>query len=127
MEKLIRIRICEDNDDVRELLKLLIEEYGKRGNKLFEIKCYKKGIDVLKEDKQYDILLLNVIKAGINGIEIGQEVRRKNKRVKLIYITGCEEEVLIGFNLGEYEYLQKPFDVNDFYKKLDEIVREYGE
>lgn len=45
MEKLVRIRICEDNDDVRELLKLLIEEYGKKGNKLFEIKCYKKGID----------------------------------------------------------------------------------
>lgn len=126
MEKVIRIVICEDNDDVRGLLKLLIEEYGEKESKSLEIKCYKEGVEVLKEGRRYDILLLNVNKHGMNGIEIGQEVRRKNKRVKLIYITGCEEAVFSGFDLGKYIYLQKPFDINCFYRKIDEAIQEFG-
>lgn len=121
---MVRIGVCEDNESVREVLKLLLANYGKRTGQAIDVMIYPTGDEVLSAN--LDILILNVAKPEMDGIELGQEMRKKNEKLQLFYVTACKENELRGYDLGEYAYLRKPFDINAFYRKIDNLVRNVG-
>lgn len=116
------IGICEDNKGVREVIKLLLEEYAKNKGREIDVRNYANS----KPENDLDILILNVVKPKIDGIALGKEVRRKNKKLKLFYITASAERVLKDAGLTEYAYLRKPFSIDDFCTIIDELIREVG-
>lgn len=122
----MRVGICEDNEGVRNLLKLLLEEYEKQTSRALEIRCYQNGLDALQDSERHDILLTNVIKPQIDGRLLGQEINRRNKRVQIIYVTGCAEDALANLNLPQYRYVRKPFLIKDLYAAITAAIDTYA-
>ncbi len=111
----MQIAICDDEREIRNMLgEKLKRMYPDSG-----VSCYESGDELLLSDSQPDILLLDIRMKGKNGMETAKELRGKNKKMIVIFITALEEYVFQAFDVGAFHYLVKPFDD----KKFEEIIR----
>lgn len=120
---LIYMGICEDKQVVRDYIRLLLEEYARQTNLVCEIDAYPDGQTFLEANKTYDILFLDVVMPGLDGLALGALLRQKNQWPKIIYITGHSKYALPAYNIHAFDYLLKPFKHEEFFKKIDEAVQ----
>ncbi|MCD8109669.1 MAG: response regulator [Clostridiales bacterium] len=66
-----------------------------------------------------DVAILDINMPGnINGINLGEILRQKNKRIKLLYCTGHADYAIDAFRLHANGYLQKPIRKEEFAREL---------
>ena len=118
----MRIGICDDEKNIRELISNKIKkEYPNS-----EIVFFKSGEELLLESKDIDILLLDIQMPGRNGIEIARELRKKNKKTILIFVTAMKDYVFEAFDVNAFNYIVKPFNDNRFMDVLNKAINEYN-
>jgi len=106
----IRVLIVEDSDDMRDLMKLLLEETG------YETLTAGGGHEALKyiEDNRefIDIVITDVQMPGVTGHEILAAVRARRGETPVIVITafGSVEQAVGMVQSGAFQYLTKPFN-----------------
>ena len=119
---MIRIAIVDDEKVIREQIKKLIEK--KQTD--CEIDTYGTGEDLLKADRGYDIVFLDIQMEGMNGIDTAKALRQKADSTVLIFITGVKEYVFDAFDVAAFHYLIKPIEELKFYEVYDRAVLEVG-
>ena len=67
------------------------------------------------EEEVFDILLLDVMMPGIDGLEVLQQVKERHPEVDVIMMTGLSEiqTAVKAMKLGAFDYLAKPFDPDE--------------
>ncbi len=121
----LKIAICDDDASQREYLHDILIPWAKRNRHLVEIKQYanaKQFFFDYDEEKDFDILLLDIEMPEINGIEIAKRVRLKNSTVQIIFITGYYEYFSDGFDVSALHYLIKPVDKTKLCPVLDKAA-----
>ena len=111
----MRIAVCDDEKEIREMLAEKVQNIYPEA----DLEIYESGEKLLLSDSQPDILLLDIQMSGKNGMETAKEFRRNHKNTILIFVTALEEYVFEAFDVGAFHYLVKPFDD----KKFEEILR----
>lgn len=78
----------------------------------------------LKEERQLDFCLLDVMLPDGNGFQICQEIRRRS-RVPILFLTACEDEVstVRALELGADDYIAKPFRIRELLARMKAILR----
>lgn len=120
-----KIAVCDDDAEQRAFLKDLVSDWAEKRSHLAEIKLYGEAALFLfdyEENKEFDILLLDVEMPGINGIELAKKVRRDNEAVQIIFITGFYEYFGAGFDVSALHYLLKPVNGEKLFPVLDKAV-----
>ena len=87
----LKLAICDDDAKQRDYLTGIVTAWGKKNRHLIELKQYVSADSFLfdyEEEKDFDILLLDVEMPGRSGVELAKEVRKDNQAVQLIFITG---------------------------------------
>ena len=118
----MRVAICDDEKNIRELI-------GDKVVKQFpeaEIVFFSSGEELLLADKNIDILFLDIQMSGKNGMDTARELRKKDKDVILIFVTAVEEYVFQAFDVGAFHYILKPIDDAKFIGVLHKAVDELG-
>lgn len=91
-------------------------------NKGFAVSIAYDGATALGKVKEedFDVVLLDVLMPGINGIDTLREIKQIKPLTEVIMLTGhASVEVGIeGMKLGAFDYLMKPFDPNELVKKI---------
>jgi DNA-binding LytR/AlgR family response regulator len=64
--------------------------------------------------------------SGIDGMETARELRKKDKKVILIFVTAVEEYVFQEFDVGAFNYIVKPIDDGKFSDVLHRAVDEWS-
>lgn len=121
----LKISICDDDDEQRAYLADLVFSWAKRNRHLTEIRQYADAKSFLfdySEEKDFDILLLDIEMPGMNGIELAKTVRRENAAVQIVFITGYYEYFGDGFDVSALHYLIKPVDDGKLCAVLDKAV-----
>lgn len=102
-----KILLVEDEDFVRELYTRQLTKAG------FQVKTAvdgQSGLDILNKE-QFDLLLLDIMLPGMNGLQLLREFKTQNPNSKMITIllTNLGQEAVIkeGFELGAQAYLIK--------------------
>ena len=102
-----RILLVEDEDFIRELYTRQLVKAG------FTVKSAidgQSGLDLLKTE-QFDLLLLDIMLPGMNGLQVLREFKTQNPTSQMITIllTNLGQEAVIkeGFELGAQAYLIK--------------------
>ena len=118
----MRIAICDDEENIR----MVLAEKLRNMVSTAEILLYPSGESLLTAPPP-DILLLDIQMPGQSGMEIAQELRRRNGKMILIFVTALEEYVFQAFDVGAFHYLVKPFPDEKFAAVLQSAVRQYWE
>ncbi len=121
INKKIKILIIDDNEDVREVMKEMIEILG------HEVVCTEngeKGIEIYKKEK-FDLVITDLtIPGGMSGDKIAQEILKINKNAKIIVASGYSESVFISHyeQYGFCEVLKKPIRLDELKEKIIKII-----
>lgn len=111
-------------DDELEFLATLVKRLTKRG---LNISTAKNGEDALKiiGEKVIDVVVLDVRMPGIDGIQTLREIKKKDPLMEVIMLTGhARLEVAIeGMELGAFDYLMKPADIDELFYKLQDAFK----
>ena len=121
----LKIAVCDDHSSQRAYLSNIVNTWAKKKNYLIELKQYEGSSPFLfdyEEEKDYDILLLDIEMPGINGIDIAKRVRQENTTVQIIFVTGYYEYFSDGFDVSALHYLIKPVDEARLCSVLDRAV-----
>ena len=117
-----RILICDDEKDIRELIANKVEKQYPDAEIIF----FQSGEELLLVDESIDILFLDIQMSGIDGMETARELRKKDKKVILIFVTAVEEYVFQAFDVGAFNYIVKPIDDGKFSDVLHRAVDEWS-
>jgi len=85
------------------------------------------GIKLAKENS-HDVIVLDIILPGINGIEVCKEIRKFNKKVPILMLTalGTTDDKVKGLSSGADDYLVKPFHFREFMARIEALSRRRG-
>ena len=115
------ILLAEDDLNLGVLLVDYLETEG------FAVKLCKDGELALKAfcNATFDLCLLDVMMPKMDGFSLAKEIRAKNKKVPVIFITArsLKEDKLKGYGLGADDYITKPFDEEELLWKIKAIMR----
>ena len=119
-----RILVVEDDSS---LLRGLLDVLVFNG---FEAKGAADGGEGLKAglEKQFDLILLDVMLPGVDGFTICKEVRMKKPNQAIIMITakGSEDDIVTGFKAGADDYIPKPFSLREVMVRVEAVLRRTG-
>jgi DNA-binding response OmpR family regulator len=108
-----RILVAEDDHDIGELIRLILEFGGS------EVVAARNGLEALKKAAigGFDAVLLDVRMPGLSGLEVCRRLRaeKDTEDTPIIFISarGQESEIHAGINAGADAYVVKPFDPDD--------------
>jgi DNA-binding response OmpR family regulator len=76
-------------------------------------------------DNEYDVIVLDIMVPGKDGLSILKNLRRKGQNVPVILLTARNEldDRIEGLNLGADDYLAKPFFVEELVARIHAVVR----
>ncbi len=120
-----KILLAEDDLNLGVLLVDYLETEG------FDVKLCKDGELALKafQNSQFDICLLDVMMPKMDGFALANNIRVKDKKVPIIFITAksLKEDKLKGYDLGADDYITKPFDEEELLWKIKAMIRRIPE
>ena len=87
-----------------------------------EILQFSCGEELLKYEKQIDVLFLDIQMKDIDGMETARRLRGRKFRGFLIFITVLREMVFDSFEVQAYDYLVKPIEKRHFEKTMERLV-----
>lgn len=106
-------------DDEKEFIQTLAERLEVRN---FNVKTAFDGDEALSKIKEqdFDVVVLDVLMPGKNGIETLREIKSIKPLVNVIMLTGYAtvETAIEGMKAGAHDYLMKPTDTNDLVGKI---------
>lgn len=116
---MFHILIVEDDEEIREELKVLLENSG---YKVSAILAFEEVVQQILETNSH-LVLLDVNLPGKNGYEICRKVRTKSK-VPIIFVTSRNQamEELNGLMLGADDYIEKPYDVPILLARIQNLL-----
>lgn len=117
----MRIAICDDEKNICELIENKIRQSYPKAETIF----FSSGEELLLWDKHIDILFLDIQMNGKNGMETAKELRKKDKKVIIIFVTAMEDYVFQAFDVGAFHYLVKPINDAKFADVLYRAVEEW--
>ena len=120
-----KIAICDDDAKQRDYLAEIVTAWAKKNHHLIELKQYEDAKLFLydyTEEKDFDILLLDIEMPQVSGIELAKKIRQENSSVQIIFITGFYEYFSDGFDVSALHYLIKPVNVDKLIPVLDKAV-----
>ena len=114
--------VIEDERDIRDILKNLLEEEG------FQVVALDNGSNILNDirDNQPDLLLLDQILPGKTGIEALREVRASAyAKLPIIMVTGLsgEDDKVSALDVGADDYVTKPFYPKELTARIKALAR----
>lgn len=115
-----KILIVDDEERIRKLLNLYLVKEGYITEEVADGKAALKLI--LMED--FDLVLLDIMLPGVDGIEIIKEVR-KTKETPIIMISARGEEIhrVEGFQAGADDYIVKPFSPREVMLRVSALLK----
>jgi len=113
----IKLLLVDDEQDFVEVLSERLEVRG------FDVKTALSGQEALKwiYRSDFDVVLLDVMMPGDNGIEILTEIKRARPLMQIIMLTGHAkiDTAVRGIELGAYDYLLKPLEIESLVEKIN--------
>ncbi len=118
----LSIAVCDDNETDLQYITEMANAWAMQRRIPVSIKTFPSAESFLfhySENKDYDILLLDVEMGALNGIELAKQIRNQNSRVQIVFITGYPDFIAEGYEVSALHYLVKPVKPEKLVEVLD--------
>ncbi|HHG86356.1 MAG TPA: response regulator transcription factor, partial [Bacteroidetes bacterium] len=118
----MKILLIEDEPSVSSFIKRGLEEQGNVVMQAFD------GVTGLKLALQhpFDVIILDVVMPGLNGIEVCDSIKNKgglSTPILMLSALGTTDDIVTGLNTGADDYLAKPFKFKELLARLQALQR----
>lgn len=121
----MRILIVEDETSIANFIRDGLMEEG------FAVDVAdngKKGLQLALDNlAEYDVILLDWMLPGLNGIEICRSIRRENEIIPIIFLTAKDtvDDAVFGLEAGANDYIRKPFSFEELLARIRVLMRSH--
>lgn len=115
--------MIEDNPSVCEMMDMFFQK--EQWDSLF-IQDGKEGLETfLKDNEQWDLVILDLNLPSMDGMQICLEIRKINKQIPIIMLTAkdSESDQVIGLEMGADDYVTKPFSPLTLIARIKALTR----
>jgi len=122
-DKQIDVLVVDDESAIREMIRFAL---GRAGMK---VRCAADGLEALNKisEERPDILLLDWMMPGINGLDMTRRLRRNSQtaEIPIIMLTAkvTEDDKVAGLNAGTDDYIIKPFSPKELVARIQAVLR----
>ena len=115
------VLVVEDDGAIRQGI---VDALRFKGYDTLEADNGRNGLD-MAVSMEYDLLLLDLVLPGRDGLDILQEVRSTRPTQPVIILTarGAESDRVRGLKLGADDYVVKPFSVKELLARVEAVLR----
>jgi CheY-like chemotaxis protein len=121
--KKTNVLVVDDNYINAELLKETLSQLN------YNVKCIHRGQEVLEtlEKNNYDLVLLDIMMPEMSGYDVIRLIKEKPalQDIPVIFISALNstKNIVKGFELGSYDYITKPFNLEELKSKVKAIIK----
>lgn len=119
----MNIAICDDEKIYIDNIIEHLDVFSTDNNIDFEKSIFTNAENMLSSDKKFDIAILDVEMDNMNGIKLGEELRKRNPHIILIYVTAHKKYLDDALNLNAVRFFEKPLDSQRFYRGLRDAIK----
>lgn len=99
--KAMRVAIIEDDEATRCQLVNYLQRYTRQYETEFQIQQFSDGIQLAENYRPvYDILLMDIEMAQLNGMETARRIRKFDEEVLIVFITNTAQYAIKGYEVG---------------------------
>jgi len=117
----LRVLLVDDEADILEVIQDRLEAYG------FNVITASNGVEALDKIamENFDGIFLDVKMPEMGGIEVLEEIRKKDKKIPIIIITSSStrEAAIDAVAKGANDYVLKPFEWAELKTKIEKVYK----
>ncbi len=118
----MRILICDDEERYINELKVHIEEYLRLHKIKSEIYATLDPKKIINSELAFDLVFLDIQMPEIDGIALAKELKNRNNKVMLFFVTNFDEYQDEAMDLRIFRFFEKPLNVKRLYSSLDRAM-----
>jgi two-component system, OmpR family, alkaline phosphatase synthesis response regulator PhoP len=116
-----RILLAEDEENIRELVKMNLELEG------YEVVTANNGKKAVQHfhEQHFDLIVLDVMMPEIDGFQVAEQIRLNNLDVPIIMLTAKDspQDRITGLKRGADDYLTKPFQLEELLLRIQKLIQ----
>ena len=121
-DPLAKILVADDEPDLRALLQRYLSDQG------YTVRTVDGAgpLDVLLQRERFDVLVLDVMMPGEDGLSLCRNLRAgKHRAVPVVLLTARDDETdrIIGLEMGADDYVTKPFSSRELLARINAVIR----
>lgn len=124
---MIKIAFCDDEMEVLHQMNELLDRYRVERNEDITYAAFQSPFELMTEIEKGirpDILFLDVVMPGQNGMDVAKEIRQYDTNMKIIFLTSSPEFAVESYTVGAYFYQLKPIWEESFFRLMDSVLSE---
>lgn len=123
MNEVPQILVVDDDADIREVLRIQLEN---KGYSISEATNGKKAIEMITKNPEIDLIILDVMMPVLSGTEACTEIRKLSS-APILFLTAKskEQDKAVAYENGGDDYLVKPFSQAELLMKIKSLLRRY--
>lgn len=114
-----RILVVEDEANMAEGIVVNLRLDG------YEADIAPDGPTALEQYSKYDMMLLDVMLPGMDGLSVCSQIRRSGSQIPILFLTARDRDSdrIAGLEAGGDDYLAKPFNLKELLLRVKAILR----
>ena len=123
---MLKIVICDDEKEFRDSAERMLNQYMEDKGLPFQFDVFNipsELLDMTEKGTIYDIYLLDIYMPGISGMSIATELRSRDIKSPIIFLTSSTDHALEAFGVNATHYLLKPYTKTNFYVGMDKAMQ----
>ena len=120
-----RVAIVDDSTTDAEFVKGILNSWADLRQANIQAEVFPSAEAFLfryAEDKDWDILLLDIEMGNMDGVTLAKRIRQVNDSVQIVFITGFADYISEGYEVAALHYLMKPVKEDKLFAVLDRAV-----
>ena len=120
-----RVAIVDDRETDAQFVRDLLIDWSENRQLGIQAQIFSSAESFLfryAEDKDWDILLLDIEMGSMDGVTMAKRVRRDNEAVQIVFITGYSDYISEGYEVAALHYLMKPVSREKLLTVLDRAI-----
>lgn len=120
-----RVAIVDDSETDAQFVRDLLIDWSENRQLGIQAQIFSSAESFLfryAEDKDWDILLLDIEMGPMDGVTMAKRVRRDNEAVQIVFITGYSDYISEGYEVAALHYLMKPVNREKLLSVLDRAM-----
>ena len=118
-----RIAVVEDDKTYAAQLKEYLARYGEETGHKITVTVFQDGEDIVTDySADFDIILMDVEMAFMDGMTAAEKIREKDREVIIIFITNMPQYAIQGYRVDALDYVLKPISYFAFSQRIDRAL-----